>query len=548
MFGYVEATRVRMVPATPGRMQSSAEGRLFTRLAASGVHAVALHSLRLARHEYKTEGEIDFLLLFREGLLVVEVKGGRVRRDEDGIWIYRDRFGEDHRSSEGPIRQAGSAMWSLRRTLFERLPELEHSGYTFGWAAAFPDTDVPPSSPEWDEEVVLGTDRVGAGIEPGAAFAEVMAFYRGRQHRQLPVDPQISARVLSALRPTFDRAPTLRQRAGEATELTTWLTEQQYDRLDILMHLPRIVCKGGAGTGKTFLALEVARRHAEAGEDVILLCPRPMLAAFLRSRVGMSGVRVITPEEAGSVAPSSMLIVDEAQDILDSDGLDLIDHLVHGGVTGGRWRIFLDPNAQAGLYGRFDPAALLLLEEQAVAPVLSQNCRNTVPIVTQVQLLTGADVGTASAGDGPPVEIQSYTNDADCAELLEQRLDRLVDEGVMLGDITILSPRQWEQSSARLLPRRYTSKLSQLDQANAARMPLPNLTFATIADFKGLENSFVLVVDVDHMSDDAADVAQLYVALTRPRVLLWVAVSPLAEAALTEAGARTLGIRPGDRG
>lgn len=538
---------MRMVPATPGPMQSSAEWRLFERLQASAVHAVAMHSLRLARHDYKAEGEIDFVLLFREGLLVVEVKGGRVRRGDDGIWVYRDRFGQDHRSSEGPLRQAESAMWSLRRDLLERLPEIAHSGYVFGWAVAFPDTETLPSSPEWDEEVVLGANQVGVGTEPGAAFAGVMSFYRRHYHRELPVDPQITAYVLSALRPSFDRAPTLRQRAGEVNELTTRLTDQQYDRLDTSMQNPRIVCEGGAGTGKTFLALEVARRHAESGERVTLLCPRPTLAAYLRSRAGMDGVHVITPDEATGLEPASVLVVDEAQDILDGDGLDLINSLVEGGIIAGRWRIFLDPNAQAGLTGRFDPAALALLKERASLVFLNQNCRNTVPIVTQVQLLTGADVGTASAGEGPAVEIEAYKNEADCAALLERRLDRLVDDGVMPGDITILSPLPWEQSSARLLPRRYASRLTQVDWSSAARMPLPNLTFATVTDFKGLENSFVLVVDVNQVLDNAVDTAQLYVALTRPRAFLWVAVSSEAEAALTEIGARRLGITVGDR-
>ena len=44
------------------------------------------HSVNITEHQYKIWGEIDFLLISKNGIMVFEVKGGRVSR-KNGIWI-----------------------------------------------------------------------------------------------------------------------------------------------------------------------------------------------------------------------------------------------------------------------------------------------------------------------------------------------------------------------------------------------------------------------------------------------------------------------------
>ncbi len=48
---------------------------------------------------------------------------------------------------------------------------------------------------------------------------------------------------------------------------------------------PRVVVYGGAGTGKTVLAVDAARRLASAGQRVLFLCFNRLLAAKLASHV-----------------------------------------------------------------------------------------------------------------------------------------------------------------------------------------------------------------------------------------------------------------------
>jgi hypothetical protein len=118
---------MRTVPSVVFDATSSATERtVFDLLAASdlGAGATAYHSLNLARHDYKILGELDFVVLSPRGLLVLEVKGGGVNR-RGGVFVYSDRYGVEHRSSEGPFQQARSGMFSLRRRLVDRFSPRE---------------------------------------------------------------------------------------------------------------------------------------------------------------------------------------------------------------------------------------------------------------------------------------------------------------------------------------------------------------------------------------------------------------------------------------
>ena len=87
--------------------KSNAEERLFSLLqhVTLAGHWTAYHSLNLSEHEYKRWGEIDFLIVGPEGALALEVKGGRVRR-EDGIWTTTNRFDRTSHLTESPFDQA----------------------------------------------------------------------------------------------------------------------------------------------------------------------------------------------------------------------------------------------------------------------------------------------------------------------------------------------------------------------------------------------------------------------------------------------------------
>src|SRR5262249_52984018 len=63
------------------------------------------------------------------------------------------------------------------------------------------------------------------------------------------------------------------------------LTEEQYRCLDALQANPRCLFEGGAGTGKTLLAMEYARRKAHNNRHVLFLCYNRLLGQWVASNL-----------------------------------------------------------------------------------------------------------------------------------------------------------------------------------------------------------------------------------------------------------------------
>ncbi len=66
---------------------------------------------------------------------------------------------------------------------------------------------------------------------------------------------------------------------------------------------------------------------------------------------------------------------------------------------------------------------------------------------------------------------------------------------------------------------------SKVDPALAASWPVSDLSFATVGDFKGLENRFICLLDIaQSCEDEPLALSLLYVAMSRARAGLWVAM------------------------
>ncbi len=84
------------------------------------------------------------------------------------------------------------------------------------------------------------------------------------------------------LRPEFDVAVPLHVQLDELGERVAAMTEDQMRMLDVVDANPRVICSGGAGTGKTFLALELARSWTTRPASLArrtrlpLRCSKPM--------------------------------------------------------------------------------------------------------------------------------------------------------------------------------------------------------------------------------------------------------------------------------
>ena len=151
---------------------------------------------------------------------------------------------------------------------------------------------------------------------------------------------------------------------------------------------------------------------------------------------------------------------------------------------------------------------------------LKYNCRNTKEICEEIQTITGATVlseKVAAISADPPEWKQWKDQDTELDKLTET-LDKLISDRVDTGDITILSPVTRKNSVVSRLTKYNILDYSPEKQEN-------ELTFSTIQSFKGLENKFIILTDIESISD----VKMMYVAMSRARYGLICLVSSKAK-------------------
>lgn len=519
---------MRMIPASPHRSDSTAERRIFDvlRMTFGGQHNsefIAFHSLNLTRHARKRFGEIDFLILGPLGIYVLEIKGGRVSCSE-GVWQYTNKNGDVNTSYEGPFKQAESALHGLMNKVREKLPSALIESFSIGFGVVLPDCRLAASGAEWDSQMVCDD---GAHKDMERWLKGLFRYWRAKDSKDRRASPEAVKQLTQFLRPEFEAIVPLHSRTEEASSEIKQLTDSQMGFVDSIELNPRVTCSGGAGTGKTFLAVEVARRWTADGATVALVCSSPWLANYLKTKFILAGLTVCTVSglktaaRRAGVEKFDALIIDEGQDLLSMELLTDLDSFVDQGLEGGKWCFFHDVNNQSGLFGRIEPDAMEYLNSlNAFKVPLRRNCRNTAVILDTIKARTGADSGIAGAGAGDVVEHNVFDLEG-AADRLATEIQRIVhDGGLPESDVTVLVYGLSEKALLDALPERLRNRVVLLDEFSMQTFPPSQISVSRIDSFKGLENEAIILVGLPPKIDQPALNVQAYVAMSRARSVL----------------------------
>ena len=539
----------RMTPPEPWSNTSSpAEYFIFDQIREQlDDHWYALHSVGLTEHRSKPWAEIDFVVIGPPGVFCLEVKGGRVGREE-GRWFSKSHDGRTHDLGKGPFDQVAGAQAALRTALVERTPWV--TKHLIGWGVVTPDCRFTAAGPDLDPEVVYDERDVN---RPFTQFLLRLEHHWSRRYgSRKRLEPKEITRLVDAIRGDFHLAASLRATVHGIERELLRLTEEQALSLESCEDNRTMVVTGGAGTGKTILAAEEARRRAAKGGRVLFCVFSKGLAEHLRtilvdtvdvdvfhlhglmsSLIRESGMHDRVPRhlddeffavqqpdlaieallELDRLESYETLVLDEAQDILTTPNLQFLSACIRGGVEDGCWRVFMDANQN--LFGRVDDKAVGLLYSCGPAQMrLRRNCRNTEPIAVMNSLLTGVEFARTLSVQGPVPERLVYRNHAHEGRLLSSELNRLLSQGLDPRDIVVLTPNKRAQSIlAHSLPHG-PEIVDYSEESNSKR-----IRHSTIRGFKGLESQAVVVADIEDLSSSRAR-ADLYVACSRARAIL----------------------------
>lgn len=553
---------------------SSAERRVFQLLDSDPDTDgwTVLHSLGLARRKSGPYGEIDFVIIVPgEGVLCLEVKGGRVSC-ENGKWRTQDRYGNVSELKKSPFMQARESMFALRESILNHFGDgSPEASCPIGYVVVFPDVTCPPLTPEYERSDVIDTQDLRKPISRSIhRYAQNrLRGFQSRNHERLPSPSQVRS-IRNFLRPDFDLVVAKSISLGRTESKLLSLTVEQYERLDELQENHRCLFEGAAGTGKTLLALEYARRADKSGARVLLVCFNRLLGEWLRKQTRDTGIKAGNWHEilkgiitASSVAEEfinqestalenedyttlfdeiypfyaelafvetnintfDVLVMDEAQDLFCQSTFELFNLAVKGGLAGGTWAVFGDFTQQA-LYNGGSSSMVNLSEycEHFVKARLNLNCRNTRRIAEETALFGGFITPPFRYGqeNGVPVEHRYWSTKSSLVKALTTTIGQLLLGGVSLDDIVVLSPRRLENSALGNIERIGDAPL--FDSSRSLDVLQGSIRFSTIHSFKGLESQVVIIVDIDEVEKEGPQ-ALMYVGMSRARSLLVLMIS-----------------------
>lgn len=213
--------------------------------------------------------EIDVLLLHKEfGLLALEVKGGPVEV-KHGVWKRR---GETF--DVAPPKQAQNAAYALRNVLRDSDPVLEHLHVAHG--VVLPDVtsidfagliDVQPAQLFLRDDVENPREKVVS-----------LALLSSQQ--QALSDEQVTA-IIEVIRPDLKFEWDPQAQARNARVSLDRIMREQTRALATLDQNKMVFVHGPAGTGKTRLALQWARRAMQRGDSTLITCFNIPLGSFI---------------------------------------------------------------------------------------------------------------------------------------------------------------------------------------------------------------------------------------------------------------------------
>ena len=414
-------------------------------------------------------------------------------------------------------------------------------------------------SPEVERELVYDDDDLATPIHVYLDGVTTHWLHQAGNGSPLPMTDELRDKIIEILAPHFDLFSTLRSRVTGVTEELVRLTAEQSDFFRGFEREDRLMVRGGAGTGKTLLALAETERLAGRGDTVMLMCANGALAKdFARVFEDQPQIRAVDayalaaeiiaaasagdripggraedvldrflPEIACDAMPDAYrascrtLIVDEAQDLTSPYWLAFLDALLDGGLDAGVWRFFFDPN-QDLLLGTSHTSVDRLDQSADSHYQLTMNCRNTREIGVATAMLTGLETFDTLKITGPPVIEHRYATADHQRSLAASVIRDWINDGLAPSQITVLASVPLRQTAMAGLGQPELG--APLDDGSTAGSGEEAVRFSSVADFKGFEADAVLVVGIDDLHPGLRRL-ELYVAMSRARALLALLVS-----------------------
>lgn len=348
------------------------------------------HDLKLPEHSdnfnyyKKTSSQIDFLILCKHGIIILEIKGGPIST-KDNTFFYGKNF--DSPIKQNPFKQAEGYKYTLKDNFLNNL-----KGCFFCEAVAFPHVDYPFDSKLIDKNLLwtsLNAKDYDGSIEK--FLINVFEYSKSKHMKHFRTYQDISPKEYVSIKKIL--SPIIGDRNQYNTINTLeWLGIQNIEILEGLYKNPRIMIEGPPGCGKTTIAKAFIDK--QINKNGIYLCWNNLLMNYnkfiFNERQFASKIEVTTffkffqkfnpliefqklssmtedefydmvkdtiqrLEKNDNLKPYDFIVIDEAQDLFDR-GLDLFLNKFSGfngqGLINGNSLVLFDIDQSYSSSGR----------------------------------------------------------------------------------------------------------------------------------------------------------------------------------------------------
>ena len=511
--------------------------------------------------------QIDFLLACEKGIVIVEVKGGKIGI-QSGVFYLENKDGKVN-LERTPFDQADDYMYALTNNKV-----IDKRKVFITTVCAFPHTRMSKTNDndEMDQGWKLWSSIQQEEGELSFADFFLNVIEKDNAKKRIYKPDLCNDEVIDAIKTLMYNFSDDSNRIYSNVSIESIIEWLQIDNLrlfDSLRKNQRLVIEGGPGTGKTTLAKAFIKKHSDLRG--LYVCWNKLLESKIRSELNKEGLdrcEVIQfaslfmhiqnqlgkqylslqdinlgcvekmnlllkqYRDSDSFTPYNYIILDEAQDVLDKGASCLLQNLsfFENGLESGSYLVYYDTeqgynNKSRQIEGWANQiskhSAHFILDENKRVPTNKRilNCAKQI-LDLNINNDTHAQIDEILEKYSDSITVERYRG----AKNILRRLSNLQGKFINnINDCVILahSSTQKTDIGESLFDRIATSiGITELTESNV-NVNLKGIPFTSILRFKGLESKHVIIV---LNSRTYIDSYELYIGMTRAIIDLTILI------------------------